>query len=43
MEKVVDDYVLLQSYSEEQAQITKELDESMERWAELSEIAEASL
>jgi len=42
IQTVVDDYVLLQSYSEEQAQITKELDAALERWAELSEIAEGS-
>lgn len=42
IEQAGSDYVLLQSLSNERATSLKELDEALERWAELSEIAEGS-
>lgn len=42
IEKAASDYLLLQSLSNDRALSSKELDETLERWAELSEIAEGS-
>lgn len=42
IEQAGSDYLLLQSLSSERASSSKELDEALERWAELSEIAEGS-